>query len=64
MLWNYLKHNFSVKKTDYVVCRQIEKYKKVIESIQSSVSDPPPSPDLKKDLESDLYDFYKKNIII
>lgn len=52
-LWDYMKDNYSVKKTNYLVGSQIEKYKRIMGEIytEEKIDD-----DLKKDLE----DFMKQ----
>ena len=54
-LWNYMKDNYSVKKTNYLVGSQIEKYKNIMKEIQEV-------PEKKKDddLKADLEDFLCK----
>lgn len=53
-LWDYMKDNYSTKKTNYLVGSQIEKYKNIIKELQPDVE----TIDLKKDLEE-----YLENII-
>ena len=54
-LWNYLKDNYSVKKTNYLVGSQIEKYKNIMKEIQES-----PEKNNDDDLKADLEDFLCK----
>ena len=54
-LWNYLKDNYSTKKTNYLVGSQIEKYKHIIKEIQEEPIHEDPS-DLKLDLEDFIKD--------
>lgn len=51
-LWNYLKDNYSTKKTNYLVGSQIEKYKHIIKEIQEE----PDNDDVKLDLEDFIKD--------
>jgi len=39
-LWNYMKDNYSTKRTNYLVGSQIEKYKHIMKDIQAKNSDP------------------------
>ena len=51
-LWNYVKDNYSTKKTNYLVGSQIEKYKTMIQEIQETKeSQQVENNDLKDDLE-------------
>jgi len=51
-LWNYIKDNYSTKKTNYLVCSQINKYKTMIQEIQETkIEQPVENNDLKNDLE-------------
>jgi hypothetical protein len=65
-LWNYMKDNYSIKKTNYLVGSQIEKYKHIMKDIQAknsdplvsvSASDPLVSDPSVSDLKADLEDF-------
>ena len=61
-LWNYMKDNYSIKKTNYLVGSQIEKYKHIMKDIQAKNSDPSASDHLVSDplvsdLKADLEDF-------
>lgn len=53
-LWDYLKDNYSTKKTNYLVGSQIEKYKHIIKEIQEE-----PVNEDTSDLKLDLEDFIK-----
>jgi hypothetical protein len=54
-LWDYLKDKYSVKKTKDLVSSQIQKYKTILEEIQTNPIpekiDEPNTIDLKNDLE-------------
>ena len=54
-LWNYMKDNYSVKKTNYLVGSQIEKYKMIMKEIHHiDPKENKPDDDLKADLEDFL----------
>lgn len=54
-LWEYLKDNYSVKKTNHIIGSQIEKYKEIIKELQESKQEPPI--ESFDTLKSDLEDF-------
>ncbi len=56
-LWNYMKDNYSVKKTNYLVGSQIEKYKHIMKEMHDTTENK--SPDID-DLKADLEDFLCK----
>ena len=65
-LWDYLKDKYSVKKTKDLVSSQIQKYKTILEEIQSNppILDKkyePDSIDLKNDLEVFLQELQDGN---
>ena len=65
-LWDYLKDKYSVKKTKDLVSSQIQKYKTILEEIQTNHSIPnkkeePDSIDLKNDLEVFLQELQDGN---
>jgi hypothetical protein len=51
-LWDYMKDNYSVKKTNYLVGSQIEKYKRIMREIYTEEK-------MDDDLKKDLEDFMK-----
>jgi uncharacterized protein YxeA len=54
-LWDYMKDNYSVKKTNYLVGSQIEKYKSIMKDLQVfSERGSSETLDLKADLEDYL----------
>jgi hypothetical protein len=52
-IWNYIKDNYSVEKTEYLMSSQIEKYKTIIEELQN----PRTPPDFETDIKGDLEEF-------
>ena len=52
-LWDYMKDNYSVKKTNYLVGSQIEKYKRIMREIYTEEK-------MDDDLKKDLEDFMKQ----
>jgi hypothetical protein len=65
-LWDYLKDKYSVKKTKDLVSSQIQKYKTILEEIQSNPpildkKEEPDSIDLKNDLEVFLQELQNEN---
>ena len=59
-MWNYLKDNYSTKKTRDLVNSQITKYKKMIKEIQANHQSPKPlfeNPDEKLSMQNELADF-------
>ena len=54
-IWNGIKDQFSVKKSDYVVRSQIDKYRAIVEEWNNPP--PPPEDPGTADLKSDLEDF-------
>ena len=60
--WNYLKDNYSVRKTKYLVGSQIEKYKNIMQKMNanpneniSTASSLDDTSDMKADLENFLH---------
>lgn len=45
LCWNYIKDNYSTKKTKDLVNTQIQKYKKIMKNLENSQGSPPPSTD-------------------
>lgn len=61
-LWNYLKDNFTTKKTKDLVSVQAEKYKKIVEELQKakSMNNPFENPQEKQEMENDLSHFLQE----
>ena len=56
-LWNYLKDNYSTKKTNYLVSSQIEKYKNIIQNIQESKESKESNTEFFEGVKNDLEDY-------